>query len=67
MVFRGFTVKQAAVYRKAELENVERQERDQLDPNPWSARVRLLVLLGAALVSWLIVGLVGYGLYSLLS
>ena len=60
-------MKQAAVYRKAELDNVERQERDQFDPNPWSPRVRLLVLLGAALTSWLIVGLVGYGLYCLLA
>ena len=60
-------MKQAAVYRKAELDNIERQERDQFDPKPWSARVRLLVMLGAALTSWLIVGLVGYGLYSLLA
>jgi hypothetical protein len=64
-------VKQAALYRKAEPEIRLCPERDYSksdeysDDGDWSVRRRLGFLIGAALASWAVVGLVGYGIYSL--
>jgi hypothetical protein len=66
------TVKQAAVYRKIEPEMRSRPEYDcshlvgYSDDGNWSLRRRFAFLLGAGLASWAVVGLVGYGIYSLL-
>jgi hypothetical protein len=66
------TVKQAALYRKTESEIRSCPEFDYSqsagysDDRNWSLRRRFVFLLGAGLASWAVVGLVGYGVYSLL-
>jgi hypothetical protein len=64
-------VKQAALYRKTESEirpypDLDYSQSDGYsDDGDWSIRRRLGFLIGAALASWALVGLVGYGVYSL--
>jgi hypothetical protein len=64
-------VKQAALYRETEPEIRPCPERDYSksdeysDDEDWSVRRRLGFLIGAALASWAVVALVGYGIYSL--
>ena len=64
-------MKQAALYRKTEPEIRSCPEFDRSRPDgysddgDWSVRRRLGFLIGAALASWAVVGLVGYGIYSL--
>ncbi len=64
-------MKQAALYRKTEPEIRPCPEFDHSqsdgysDDGDWSIRRRLGFLVGAALASWAVVGLVGYGVYSL--
>jgi hypothetical protein len=68
-------VKQAALYRKTEPEirscpEPGRSQSDgysngDSDDGDWSIRRRFGFLIAAALASWAVVGLVGYGLYSL--
>ncbi len=64
-------MKQAALYRKTEPEIRPCSEFDYSDRSgtstegEWSLRRRFAFLIGAALASWAVVGLVGYGVYSL--
>jgi hypothetical protein len=67
-----YTVKQAAVYPKTEPEirpypefNCPRTD-GYSGGGEWSPRQRVVFLIGAALASWALVGLIGYGVYSLL-
>lgn len=66
-----YTVKQAAVYPKTEPEirpypefNCPRTD-GYSGGGEWSPRRRVAILIGAALASWALVGLIGYGVYSL--
>ncbi|KJB93646.1 hypothetical protein GGE65_000136 [Skermanella aerolata] len=64
-------MKQAALYRKTEPEIRPCSEFDYSDrigtsnEGDWSLRRRFAFLISAALASWAVVGLVGYGVYSL--
>jgi hypothetical protein len=64
-------VKQAALYRKTETEIRPfpefdcSQQSESSNEGEWSFRRRFAFLIGAALASWAVVGLVGYGVYSL--
>jgi len=64
-------VKQAALYRKNEPEIRPSPEVDyshsdgHSEGDDWTIRHRLGFLVIAALASWAIVGLIGYGVYSL--
>ncbi len=64
-------MKQAALYRKTETEIRPfpefdcSQQVEYSDEGEWSFRRRFAFLIGAALASWAVVGLVGYGVYSL--
>jgi hypothetical protein len=64
-------VKQAALYRKNEPEVRSHPEFDHSqsdghsDGEDWTLRRRLVFLVFAALASWAVVGLIGYGVYSL--
>jgi hypothetical protein len=64
-------VKQAALYRKTETEIRPfpefdySQQVESSSEGEWSFRRRFAFLIGAALASWAVVGLVGYGVYSL--
>jgi hypothetical protein len=61
-------VKQAALYRKTEPEIRSCLELDHShsdghsDDEDWTIRRRLGFLIGAALASWALVGLMGYGI-----
>lgn len=64
-------MKQAALYRKTEPEIRSYPEFDRSQPDgysddgDWSIRRRLGFLFAAALASWAVVGLIGYGVYCL--
>jgi hypothetical protein len=64
-------VKQAALYRKTETEIRPfpefdcSQRSESSNEGEWSLRRRFAFLIGAALASWAVVGLVAYGVYSL--
>jgi hypothetical protein len=64
-------VKQAALYRKTEPEVRLSSELDKsrsggaFNEDGWSVRRRFAFLIAAALASWAVVGLVGYGVYIL--
>ena len=64
-------MKQAALYHKNEPETRSCPEFDQSqsdgysDGEDWTIRRRLGFLVFAALASWAVVGLIGYGVYSL--
>ncbi|UEM06146.1 hypothetical protein JL101_012140 [Skermanella rosea] len=66
LVWRGLTVKQAALYRKVEPETQPYPGTlEGADDGDWSPRRRVATILAAALASWAIVIAAGYGLYSL--
>ena len=64
-------MKQAAVYPKIDQETRPYPEFDypRMDgysgDGEWSPRRRFIFLIGAVLASWALVGLAGYGVYSL--
>jgi hypothetical protein len=58
-------VKQAAVYPKIDQETRPYPEFDYSGDGEWSPRRRFIFLIGAVLASWALVGLAGYGVYSL--
>lgn len=59
-------MKQAALYRKVEPQApLYPEDLDSADEADWSPRRRLATILVAALASWGLVIVAGYGLYSL--
>ena len=70
MVSRGMIVKQAALYRKVETQvqpEAMAEVADYADEPKWSPRRRIAFITAAALASWGVVFLMGYGIYSLVS